>query len=175
MIALLALFRIVPAWCYALLLFVVLAGAGAVYEHETGITKGKAIVQEQWDAAEKQRADAEQKATLKAIENNTRIAQQQEIDNRKVSNAHQSELTAVRAEYERPAGRLRITSTVCDQFAGATKTDRTAGTDEAPAGTVVLPEPIERDLRRLARDADEVTATARALQEWTRKNGFAGD
>jgi hypothetical protein len=173
--ALLALFRIVPAWCYPLLLLVALAGAGGAYEHETGITKGKAIVQEQWDAAEKQRADAEQKATLKAIENNTRIAQQQEIDNRKVSNAHQSELTAVRAEYGRPAGRLRITGAVCDQSAATTETDRAGGADAAPAGTVVLPEPIERDLRRLARDADEVMATARALQEWARLNGFAGD
>lgn len=60
--ALLAMFRIVPAWCYALLLFVVLAGAAAVYEHETGITKGRAIVQAQWDAAKLVQAEAAQKA-----------------------------------------------------------------------------------------------------------------
>ena len=52
MIALLGIFRVIPSWCYGLLAFVVLAGAGAVYERHAG----EAIVQSKWDAEKAQAA-----------------------------------------------------------------------------------------------------------------------
>lgn len=152
------------------ILLAIAAGVGVGYWR--GDASGTATERAEWTTKENARITAEQVALFHAVENNTRIAQQQAIDNRKVSNAHQSEIAAVRAAYERPAGRLRITGDVCNQFASSTKTKRSGGSDAATPGTVELPEPIDRDLRRLARDADEVTATARALQEWARLNGF---
>lgn len=139
--------------------------------HWHGVNQGKRLERSEWQAKDSARITAEQKATLTAIENNTRIAQQQEIDKRKVINAHQAELAAIRAAYERPATRLRITSAVCNQPAAATEADNASRTDAPIAGTVALPESIERDLRKLARDADEVTATARALQEFAKTSG----
>ena len=50
--AVLAMFRVIPSWCYGLLAFVVLAGAGAVYERHAG----EAIVQKKWDAEKAQAA-----------------------------------------------------------------------------------------------------------------------
>ncbi|WP_025918222.1 hypothetical protein [Herminiimonas sp. CN] len=124
-----------------------------------------------WQAKEAQRVTAEQKATLQAMENNTRLEQQQEIDKRKVINGHQTELAAIRAAYEYPAGRLRIASAVCNSVAAASQADRAGGADATAAAAVELPIEIEHDLRKLARDADEVTATARALQESMRISG----
>lgn len=126
-----------------------------------------------WQAKEAQRVTTEQKATLQAIENNTRIEQQQEIDKRKVVNDYQKEIAAIRAAYERTTGRLRISSAVCNSVAATDQADSASRTDATTTSTVELPAQVDGDLRRLARDADEVTATARALQEWVRLNGFS--
>ena len=85
---------------------------------------------------------------------------------RKVSNAHQIELSAIRTRYESTNKRLRYTNTTkCDP---AGTSDSTAGTDAAVARIELLPESIAENLRRLASDADEVTAIARGLQEFSK-------
>lgn len=141
--------------------------------HWHGVNQGKRMERSEWQAKEIRRITAEQKATLQAIENNTRIEQQQEIDKRKVINGYQTEIASIRATHERVAGRLRISSAICNSAAATGQADGASRTDAAAAGTVELPIETERDLRRLARDADEVTATARALQEWARLNGMS--
>lgn len=154
-------------WLALMLSHGLLFGAGYLRGDLAGVKAERAT----WQVKEAQRVTAEQKATLQAIENNTRIAQQQEIDKRKVINAHQNELAAIRAAYEHPASRLRIpVAAVCNQPAATGQADSASGIDAATAATVELPAQIDDDLRRLARDADEVTATARALQEWARLN-----
>lgn len=140
--------------------------------HWYALNMGKRLERTEWQAKDSDRITTEQKATLKAIENNTRIAQQQEIDKRKVINGYQTELAAVRTERDRNrTGSLYLPATVCHGAAAATKADDAGGTDAAPAGTIALPGQVERDLRDLARDADEVAATARALQESARSSG----
>lgn len=148
-------------------------GAASGISYWRGGVNATAAERASWVTKENARITAEQLALFKALEQNERTRQQQEIDNRKVSNAHQAELAAVRAEYERPTGRLRITADVCRDFAVGAETDRATGADASTAGTVALPKPVERDLRSLQREADEVTAAARGLQDWARKNGFA--
>lgn len=140
--------------------------------HWHGVNQGQRLERADWLAKDLDRISSEQKATLKAIENNTRIAQQQEIDKRKVVNDYQKELAAIRIERDRGrTGRLYLPATVCNSVATATKTDDSGGVGAAIAGAVELPEAIERDLRDLVRDADEVTATARAMQESARTSG----
>lgn len=144
----------------------------AIGIHWHGVNQGRRLERADWQAKELVRASAEQKAILAAVENNTRIAQQQEIDKRKVINGYQTELAAIRAAANRPAGGLRISRAVCNPPAGTGQTDNSSGTNAAVTGSVELPDQVANDLRKLASDADEVTATARALQEWIRLNGM---
>lgn len=81
---------------------------------------------------------------------------------RKASNAHQIELSAIRNRYESVNKRLRYTTTAKCDPAGMPET--ATGTNAAIARTVELPSEIAENLQRLARDADEVTAIARGLQ-----------
>lgn len=144
--------------------------------HWHGVNQGQRLERADWLAKDSARITSEQKATLKAIENNTRIAQQQEIDKRKVINGYQTELAAVRTERDRNrTGSLYLPATVCHSVAAATKTDDPGGADAATAGAVALPGAIAADLRDLARDADEVTVVARALQESVRTSGCYAD
>ena len=50
MMALWTLSKLVPSWCYGLIAFVAIAGAGAVYERHAG----ESIVQKKWDAEKAQ-------------------------------------------------------------------------------------------------------------------------
>lgn len=139
--------------------------------HWHGVNQGRRLERADWQAKEITRASTEQKAILAAMENNTRIAQQQEIDKRKVVNAYQTEIATIRAAANHPTGGLYLPRAACNPLAGTSQTDNSGGTDAAIAGAVALPDAITANLRDLARDADEVTATARALQESVRSSG----
>lgn len=152
-------YRILPV----VLALIALIGAGYVWGHHAATNAAS--------AAELVRVSAQEKETLKAVENNTRIAQQQEIDKRKVTNDYLAEIAKVRAAAAHPAGGLYLPATACHPLAAAATSGDAGRTDAATAGTVALPDAITSDLRRLASDADEVTATARALQEAVRTSG----
>lgn len=144
--------------------------------HWHGVNQGEHLERADWLAKENSRITSEQKATFKAIENNTRIAQQQEIDKRRVINGYQTELAAIRTERDRNrTGSLYLPATICHSAATATKTGNSSGADAAITGKIALPDAIAGNLRDLARDADEVTATARALQESVRTSGCYAD
>jgi hypothetical protein len=140
--------------------------------HWRGVNQGQRLERADWQAKDSARIAAGQKATLKAIENNTRIAQQQEIDKRKVINEYQTELAAVRTERDRNrTGSLCLPATICHSAAAATKAGNASGIDAAIAGAVAVPDAHAANLRDLARDADEVAAMARALQESVKTSG----
>jgi hypothetical protein len=108
------------------------------------------------------------------------LTEQYHLNNMKVSDDHEKELEALRrdraadrAAFDR-AGGLRVTRAVCDRPAGQAEAPGAGGRDEAGAGTVRLPEPVENDLWALADDADEVSAQLRACQAWIVTNGFYG-
>jgi hypothetical protein len=124
--------------------------------HYKAYSLGKEREKSGWVASENKRLTD----TAILILNNQKENTEKE---RKVSNAHQIELSAIRNRYEHSNQRLRYTtSDKCDS-AGLPNT--TAGTDATATRAVELPESITENLRRLARDADEVTATARGLQD----------
>lgn len=95
----------------------------------------------------------------------------QQAVNQKVSNAYQKDLRDARAYV--PAGRVQLTAAVCDQAAGKAKAAGASGSDGAATGTIALPEDIERRLRARRKEADEVTAICRGLQNWVIENGFS--
>ncbi|WP_124572532.1 hypothetical protein [Herminiimonas sp. KBW02] len=94
----------------------------------------------------------------------------QQAANLKVSNDYQKELRAIRA-YQ-PAGRVLLPAAICNQAAGKAEAAGTGRSDGAVAGTIALPEDIERRLRERRKEADGVTAICRGLQNWAIENGF---
>lgn len=116
------------------------------------------------------------RAVLRAMENNTAEQLANEAKARKASKDHASELSAIRAEFERAStGGLRITADACRSLAPATaEAASTSRPDAATTGSIALPAAVEWRLRELAREADETLAIARALQEWIIANGFYG-
>jgi len=142
-----------------------IAGLAGGVKYERGQEAKRAIVAEQ----------ARARVLMRAIED--RDAERIKADQivRKVGEKYASELDQVRAARDAAVG-LRVDAAICrpDDTAAAAQAAG-AGKPDAPApGTVALPESVARHLFDLAKRADEVTAQARALQDWARQNGFAG-
>jgi hypothetical protein len=138
--------------------------AGGV-RYEAGIAAKRDLARER----------AQSEAVLAVVAENEAIQKANEAKARKVSRSHADELATIRAQFNADrAGGLRVTSAVCDAVTFKADSPGAGRVDAPAAGTVQLPAEIERRLRELARDADEVTATARALQDWARANGFYG-
>ena len=145
--------------------------AGIGYIHHKGVTEGKAEVQQKWDADKLARSQAETAATLSRVKNNERIAEQQALDNAKIKKGHDDEIAAIRAANASPY-RLRIPDSVCRGFASATPA-QSPGVGNAPfAGTLALPEALERNLQDLIQEADTIVASCRAAQSFIRNNGM---
>lgn len=151
--------------------------ATGLLAHHHGAVAGRAEVQARWDAEKLATGEAEKRAVFDRIRNNERIAQQQEIDNEKITAAHQSELAAVRAFADAHAGQLGRLQFAANcpggSAAGAAKAKSAGASDGATAGTIALPEPLARDLWALMAEADTVTVNCRALQQFVIDNGMA--
>ncbi len=138
--------------------------AGGV-RYEAGIAAKRDLARER----------AQSEAVLAVVAENEAIQKSNEAKARKVSKSHADELATIRAQFNADrAGGLRVTAAVCDAVTFKADTPGSAGTNGAAAGTVVLPESLERNLWQLTREADEVTAKARALQDFIRENGLYG-
>ncbi|WP_422972981.1 hypothetical protein [Undibacterium sp. TC9W] len=145
--------------------------AGVGYIHHKGVTEGKAEVQQKWDADKLARSQAETAATLSRVKNNERIAEQQALDNEKIKKGHDDEIASIRVANANPV-RLRISDSICRGFASATKAQSAGSGDAALAGTLALPEALERNLQDLIQEADTIVASCRAAQSFIRTNGM---
>lgn len=149
-----------------LISFLVFIGAitGAYFYGEH---RGELLERSIWQGKELQRTAAESLAV--ATRNKENEAKRLADDKLKeeVMNEKAAEIKAVHAMYDGyvPGG-LRINKDrICGKGStGQTKVNDPLGTDAAASTTVVFPEEIERDLRQLLREADQVTASCRALQ-----------
>lgn len=153
-------------------LFILIALIGS---HWYVFSLGKRVERETWQAKENVRLSDTAKLAIKAAEDNARIQQENEAKARKVTASHENELTAIRTEYKRNTDRLRLPSSICRNITVTAEATSASGSDGTPSASVVLPEEIGRNLRDAAKEADEVTARARGLQDFSRDNGFYGD
>lgn len=129
-------------------------------------------VQAAWDKERAERVAADNAAILSRVKNNERIAEQQALDNDRIRKGYEDEIARIRADRARAPG-LRVTADVCTGLAGAAKTEGTGGSDAAVTGTIALPAQVDRDLRQLMEEADEVVAGCRAAQDFIVTNGMA--
>lgn len=171
MIALMGMLRIVPAWVYALIAFVALAGAGAVYEREKGKSEGRAIVQALWDADKLARANAEKSAVLERVAQNQQIFRQQEIRNQNITKANNDELAQVRAALA-AAKRVRQPA-FCSGSASPAEAASAGGSDATDPASRLLPESVDSAIRALILETEQAAATGRVCQAFVKANGMA--
>lgn len=158
-------------WLVLVLSHGALFGAG----YFNGVSDGVKSERVTWQEKEVARIESEQVAMLAAAADSSRIAKLNAENNRKAINENQAEKQAIRTAYERVTHVMRIDAAACNSVAAAGQAGGASGVDAASAGTIALPDKIADDLWYLARDADEVNATARGLQEWIKLNGMTGN
>jgi hypothetical protein len=133
----------------------------------TGHHFGAQGVQADWNKANADRANAEKAAVLARVSENQGLFRQQEITNQNITKAHNDELTRVRADLSR-APRLRIGSALCDGPASTAQTAGTGSGNAADTGSRVLSPEMDRDVKALILEMEQVAATGRACQNFVR-------
>ena len=167
-----------PYMLLARILFYMALVAGVFgYGHHLG----EKSVQADWDIV---KAKELQQANEILIANEARITklqQDQQSVNLKVSTDHANQLSQIAAErdaaiaYSKSHGGLRIPSSVCSgQATTRPETASNGGHDGETAGTVELPQAYQDALWAESARADAVVEQARTLQKWVIDNGFYG-
>lgn len=140
--------------------------AAIFFAYQLGEHSGKALVQQAWDKQKAAQLSAENLAILSRMNNNERMREQQALNEKRMRNDYENEISRVRAAANSPY-RLRIKADrLCSGFAATTTTQATAGSDAAATGTLALPEPVAGDLWRLVQEADDVLAQCRLAQRF---------
>ncbi len=164
--AALLLFRRIPPIVYVLALVVALLIAAN--------WQGRSAVRQEWKEADAKRLADENTAVEVRNESNRLLAKAQAATNARISNAHQNEITRVRAAVA-SAPRLRIGPALCNRSASpaeASVSSRSNGTDTASR---VLSAEMDGIFRALVLETESVAATGRACQAAAREHGFVAD
>ena len=155
MIALLGIFRVIPSWCYGLLAFVVLAGAGAVYERHTG----EAIVQKKWDA---EKAQAALQAESLRLLNESAIRKQADVFNVKQAAAKVVYKTITKEVEKYVPNSLALLPPgfrlLHDAAAEGVAVDDTAGVDAAPVSPRQVASTVSANYAACREDQDKLEA-----------------
>lgn len=115
--------------------------------------------------------DAEDRAAIaQRIEDNAELQRLQSRQLAANERNHADEIKTVqRTAAVLAAQRLRLPASAC---AGAAQAEGASGGDGAAAGTVLLPERIDANLRALTLKADTIVANCRTAQRFIHDNGF---
>lgn len=118
---------------------------------------------------EQERLETIAAMSLQHAEDVARVQQVHEQEARKVTDDYAKRLAEVDRKLVADSNkRLRLPATVCRPPPADPPTVAAADLNATDSGTVVLPEPIERNLRRLVAECARVAAVAHGLQEFER-------
>jgi hypothetical protein len=146
--------------------------------YDVGHRSGEKAVQVRWDASTLKIAQDQNRLLQDNAKNMADLVEKQKAATLAVEEDHAKAIDAIRQKYDsdiaavRAAGGLRLPRSVCSS--PGTQATGTGGSHEDPAATIVLPATTTDDLFDFARQADEVTETARTCQNWIRANQFYG-
>ncbi|WP_284076234.1 hypothetical protein [Herbaspirillum aquaticum] len=165
MMAVLGMLRIVPSWCYWILVLVALCLGCEIH--------GAGRVQAKWDAQVKQQAAAAEAALELRREQNRAIGAEQALKSAQIQKGYDDEMAKVRADL-RNSERLRLGAAWCDGGApGPAQAGGAAGSDGAGTAGRLLPPELDAAVKSLIEQAEDAAATARAAQQFIRENGMA--
>ncbi|MFJ3045315.1 hypothetical protein ACIPEN_05760 [Herbaspirillum chlorophenolicum] len=163
--AILAMLRIVPSWCYWILLLAALCLGCELH--------GAGRIQKKWDLQVQQQKDVNDAAIDLRREQNRAISAEQALASAKNQKAHDDEIAKVRADL-RNSERLRLGAAWCD---GATPGSAEAGSasisNGADTGGRLVREDLDRDLKALMDRVETALGAGRSAQKFIRDNGMA--
>lgn len=157
-----AMIKIVPSWCWKLLL--VVAALLAVKVHEQHAIK---VTMDAYQAAEKVANDL---MVDKRREDNRALAAKQQLDSSNIQRKFDEEIATVRTAAARRE-RMRIGTALCP-VAGSSEASGAGGGNGANSGGRLVPDDIDRDIRALEVKVEEAFAAGRAAQAFIRANGL---
>jgi prophage endopeptidase len=119
-------------------------------QNYAGFVAGKAVVQGEWDAEKLKQSEAARESELERVK----------ISN-DVQRKHDDEINKLRADLSR-SERLRVGTAICGT--STTSESNPASSDTTGAGGRLLSEEMDRDIKSLILETEQIAATARACQ-----------
>ncbi|MFJ9531267.1 hypothetical protein [Herbaspirillum sp. NPDC101396] len=161
-----ALLGVVPSWCWWILVIVALCLGCDL--HGAGRIQGK------WDLQNQRNKLANEAALELRREQNRAQAVEQALRSANIQKGYDDEMDKVRADL-RSSERLRLGASWCDgaEPARPTEADSAGGGNETNTTGRLLPEEVDRAVKSLILEMEEVAATARAAQAFIDSNGMA--
>lgn len=166
--AVLGMLKMVPRWCWEVLIALVLLLAYGL--HERGV--GERLVQAKWDAANVAQALASKEAIDKRTEDNALLKTIQLGTSANIQKVHDNEITTLTASLA-ASKRMRVGPNFCPNTSGQTSSNSPGSSDGADTGGRLLSESVDAATKQLILKAEEVAATGRAAQAFIKKNGMA--
>jgi prophage endopeptidase len=164
MIAILGIFKIVPSWCWYLLII-----AGAAYGCDL---HGQHVVQARWNAFNVAQAVKNKEAIDKRVEDNTLLKTVQIGTSNNIQKAHDHEIDLLNTVLTQ-SKRLRVGPSFCHSIAGQTNTNSTTGGNGVDSSGRLLPPEVDAAVKSLILETEKAAATGRAAQAFIRENGMA--
>jgi|GEM_PF-774152 len=166
--AVLGMLKIVPRWCWEVLIVLALLLAYGLHERSAG----EAVVQAKWDAANVAQALANKDAIDKRTSDNALLKTIQLGTSTNIQKAHDNEITTLTASLA-AAKRLRVGATFCPGTAGQTNSpSASSGDGTDTAGRLLSPE-VDAAVKQLIMESEKAAAAGRAAQAFIKENGMA--
>lgn len=162
--AVFGMLKVIPRWCWELLIALVLVLAYGAHE--------RGVVQAKFDAYITAQALAGQQAKEKRTEDNALLAKIQIGTSENIQKVKDNEITTLRTAIAQ-SGRMRVGIAFCPGAAGQTDPHGAGGSDGAnPAGWLLSSE-MDAAVKSLILEMEQTAATGRAAQAFIKKNGMA--
>lgn len=123
-----------------------------------------------WAADVVKREKAEASAIIERTAENVKLAAQQASDNAAITKAHDEELASVRARLA-ASERMRRPA-FCGGTPAPAQAESAASSTPADPPSGLLPVEVDRDIKALVLQTEEIAATARACQAFIHDNGM---
>ena len=147
-------------WWYRILIVVFALSIALGYAY----TKGQESTQKKWDLEAAKIVVAQNRALVDRIAENDAAEAKQKTKIKGIRNVYEAELKAVRGFAS--AGRLRISSALCNTSSVPGDDIPSTGSNGGDTGTIILSEETSRDFKEFALKADEAIVTCRAAQSF---------
>ena len=162
--AVLGMLKMVPRWCWEVLISLALLLAYGAHE--------RAVVQAKFDAYITAQALASKEAIDKRTADNTLLKTIQLGTSANIQKVHDNEISTLTASLS-AAKRMRVGPNFCPNTSGQTNSNSPGGSDGADTGGRLLSESVDAATKQLILKAEEVAATGRAAQAFIKENGMA--
>ena len=145
----------------------ILVATGLIFE-----LHGRSVVQQKWNIAKVQQAHLTKNALQQRHAENAALTAQQTAINNTIQKTHDEEIDKLNAALAH-SERLRIGTQFCSNAIRQTNPQSTTSSDGTDPSGWILSEEMDRAVKQLILESEQVAATGRAAQAFIRENGLA--